>query len=162
MIAEVFGAAAVSSLASNTYDPAVTRSLSIRWTPSKDSGVQSDENVEQDARGDAGILGGDCLARRMADAAIAAAHEHHGEIGEAVEHYRVVAGAAREGARCDGGAGEGGRPLALPARDADPAALRDSLHLGEDIGDRCVAHGIVAGANVEGEFAAARNDVDGG
>ena len=112
--------------------------------------------------------------RRMADAAVAAAHEQHAQIRDSAEHHGVMPGAARQMIRPDAGALDGGgelrlhvgrtrhRRAALDLLDLgrDVAAPADLGDLGEHVGDRGVARGVVAGTDVERQFAPARNDVD--
>src|SRR5277367_1987396 len=51
------------------------------------------------ARRDAGIRSAHRLVRMMADAAMAATHEQHADVGEARDHHGVVTGAARQAQR---------------------------------------------------------------
>src|SRR5262245_50139505 len=57
-------------------------------------------------------------------------------------------------------AAHGGRPLHFRALDDDAASCRDTGDLCRDVGHGGIARRVVAGANIEREFAATRNDVD--
>src|ERR1700733_6753960 len=89
-LAQVFGARSVSKRAMNSKRAALMRMRSMICPPVPDARlVQIDQNVEQDARRDVGILHRHDLERAMADAAVAATDEQHADGGDAGEHFGV-------------------------------------------------------------------------
>src|SRR5258705_11462148 len=74
------------------------------------------EKMEEHRGCDLRIFGGHCLQRMVADAAVAAANEQHGDRGDVDELHRVVASAARQAAHRDSMCGNALRELLLKAR----------------------------------------------
>src|SRR5580700_8140414 len=164
-LAQVFGARSVSNFAMNSNCAALMRVRSMigSW---KFRSMQIGDDIEQDARRDIGVVGGDGLKRIVTDAAIAAAHEQHADIGDAGELLGVVTGAAGEMKRRDAGAGHGLREGLLHRRRAryrrmarnlgdhggDATTFGDLFDCRADISDRRVARGVVRRAHVEREL----------
>ncbi len=160
--------------------PPAPRPLSMKCvclsvTAASTRGRKIHQEVEEHAHCNVGIGGGDRLQRRVADAAVAASHEQHADVGHAAESHGVVAGAARQIARLNPGALQRRGQLRLQRRragrrraaldllhvDGDLAPPRDRIDLREYVGRRRVARGIVSGANIERQLATPRDHVDG-
>jgi len=115
------------------------------------------------------------LKRRMTDATVAATDKQHANVGDAREHLAVMSGAASQIERFDAVAfnGSGQRGLYL-RRTGHCGVVSNFRNFGgyasafcnlanrsKNVGNRGGVCGIVAGAYIERQLAAARYDVDG-